>query len=683
MRGAGPRLSERLASVHAAELFGRERELGLLGAQLGGSGAVVTFVHGIGGIGKTALLAAAAPRLERAGARVLRLDGRSIEPTPRGFFAALARGLGASGLSEVDALAAELEREPAPTVFVVDEFDGLRLLDDWLRQSLLPALPERTRWIFAGRFAPSSAWLTTAGWSDAVLPLRLEALGDEDAAALLARRGVPPARVPRLLGIARGTPLALTLIALELGAAPGAPDVLPEASLPRAEEPAVNESALLAALAQRSVQSLPESLREALEGAAVVRRINRPLLEAMLGRPCGADLLGELGELSFIEPADDGLVLHETVRQALASRLRALDPARYRRLRLAAWRALEAQLEGSAPTGPDAWRLTADLLFVVEHAEVREAFFPSAESPLSLGAAQAEDHAALAAMVLRHERPEWRAVFDAWWRLCRSAFRVVRDASGAAVGFVMVAPSRQLPAELGRHDPLLATWRADLERGPGRERGALFMRRALSAASGERLDEVRSAIWLDVKRAYVEWPAQWALYVGTRRAEESFPFIQRFGFSRAALDWQDESTLRLEFGAAGIWTWLRGLVDEAVVGHRGDAAASGPALPESNTAAPAAPRWRLDPAARGLVVAGRAHPLSALEYRVLGFLSERAGRVVTRDELLDGVWQQRHTGSNVVDAVIRLLRKKLGPCAADLETVRGHGYRLARPGAEG
>jgi DNA-binding response OmpR family regulator len=92
--------------------------------------------------------------------------------------------------------------------------------------------------------------------------------------------------------------------------------------------------------------------------------------------------------------------------------------------------------------------------------------------------------------------------------------------------------------------------------------------------------------------------------------------------------------------------------------------------------APSRP-FRLDPAARGLVVGARAEPLSALEYRTLAFLLEREGQVVGRTELLDAVWEQRHAGSNVVDAVIRLLRKKLGPHASQLETVRGHGYRIS------
>ena len=109
----------------------------------------------------------------------------------------------------------------------------------------------------------------------------------------------------------------------------------------------------------------------------------------------------------------------------------------------------------------------------------------------------------------------------------------------------------------------------------------------------------------------------------------------------------------LEFGAKGIWSWLRGLVN-----------------------APSTAGWSLDDTSRGLLVDGRAVALSPLEWGVIGELERARGSVVTRDDLLDRVWKQRHAGSNVVDAVVRLLRKKLGPCAEHLETVKGHGYRL-------
>jgi DNA-binding response OmpR family regulator len=62
---------------------------------------------------------------------------------------------------------------------------------------------------------------------------------------------------------------------------------------------------------------------------------------------------------------------------------------------------------------------------------------------------------------------------------------------------------------------------------------------------------------------------------------------------------------------------------------------------------------------------------------VFRHLREREGSTVARSELLHEVWDTDFTGgSNVVDAVVRTLRHKLGGAAAAVETVRGSGYRL-------
>lgn len=75
---------------------------------------------------------------------------------------------------------------------------------------------------------------------------------------------------------------------------------------------------------------------------------------------------------------------------------------------------------------------------------------------------------------------------------------------------------------------------------------------------------------------------------------------------------------------------------------------------------------------------GRRVELTRLEFRTLARLIDQTGRVVSRDDLLDTVWQQPYAGSNVVDAVVRSLRRKLGRFAASVETVVGHGYRFER-----
>lgn len=75
-------------------------------------------------------------------------------------------------------------------------------------------------------------------------------------------------------------------------------------------------------------------------------------------------------------------------------------------------------------------------------------------------------------------------------------------------------------------------------------------------------------------------------------------------------------------------------------------------------------------------------PLTAREFAVLEFLVRRAGRVVSKTQLLDGIWDYDFEGDpNIIEVYIRRLRRKIDePFArSDIETVRGAGYRLVGP----
>jgi DNA-binding response OmpR family regulator len=62
---------------------------------------------------------------------------------------------------------------------------------------------------------------------------------------------------------------------------------------------------------------------------------------------------------------------------------------------------------------------------------------------------------------------------------------------------------------------------------------------------------------------------------------------------------------------------------------------------------------------------------------VISYLHERQGTVVGRSELLRDVWGYDYAGgSNVIEANVRSLRRKLGSHASSIETVRGIGYRF-------
>jgi DNA-binding response OmpR family regulator len=87
----------------------------------------------------------------------------------------------------------------------------------------------------------------------------------------------------------------------------------------------------------------------------------------------------------------------------------------------------------------------------------------------------------------------------------------------------------------------------------------------------------------------------------------------------------------------------------------------------------------LDEVRHAVRVADRSVDLSAREFALLGFLIRHPGQVLTRRQILDGVWgAEPDVYSNVVDLYIHYLRRKLGELgrAGRLRTVRGVGYSL-------
>ncbi len=92
----------------------------------------------------------------------------------------------------------------------------------------------------------------------------------------------------------------------------------------------------------------------------------------------------------------------------------------------------------------------------------------------------------------------------------------------------------------------------------------------------------------------------------------------------------------------------------------------------------------LDPASHRVTVDGREITLTLREFDLLRYLMANADRVVSRQRLLNSVWEYSfEPGTKVVDVYIRYLRRKIGDEEGTLiQTVRGIGYMLARPGRE-
>jgi two-component system, OmpR family, phosphate regulon response regulator PhoB len=87
----------------------------------------------------------------------------------------------------------------------------------------------------------------------------------------------------------------------------------------------------------------------------------------------------------------------------------------------------------------------------------------------------------------------------------------------------------------------------------------------------------------------------------------------------------------------------------------------------------------LDPVTHDVRISGAPTQLRPLEYKLLQLLVSDPGRVFSREELLEQVWDMRgDINTRTVDVHVRRLRVSLGPAADVIETVHGFGYRAKR-----
>lgn len=76
--------------------------------------------------------------------------------------------------------------------------------------------------------------------------------------------------------------------------------------------------------------------------------------------------------------------------------------------------------------------------------------------------------------------------------------------------------------------------------------------------------------------------------------------------------------------------------------------------------------------------------LSSREFGVLETLARRAGRVVSKDQLLEALtgWDE-DVGTNAIEVYVHRLRKKLEPAGVQIRTLRGLGYLIEKAGVDG
>ncbi|MFD5825954.1 ATP-binding protein [Lentzea sp. NPDC060358] len=425
-----PSLGQTLRELRRSSFTGRDDEVAAFRAALGGPGVV--FVHGPGGVGKSALLDVFADLAAGKGFDVVRADarylalGREALPVPAG---------------------------DAPVVLVLDTYELLEPLDDWVREHYLPSLPESCLVVIAGRRGPGPRWRADPAWRALMTVVPLGNLSPREGRAYLCAQGVPDQAHEQLLKISSGHPLTLSMAvdAVRRGAAPRTLADLPGGT-----------GALLAQL----VGEVPGTRhRTALEVCALVLVTTEDLLRTLAGDDTG-ELFAWLRSRVFVDESPYGLHPHDVVRDAIVADLRWRDPARYAELYRRKLAVLQDQVRGAATE-----REQLDLMVltvVLNGSRSPHAALTSLPPTMRTHADELrdDDHRAVVAMTEHWQGPGQAGLVAHWLRRRPGAFRVFRTDTGDARGYGACLDLAE--ADLGDDPCTDAMWRHAAEFGPPR-----------------------------------------------------------------------------------------------------------------------------------------------------------------------------------------------------------------------
>lgn len=489
------RLSQRLSAAWRSNFIGRtaEQELFLSEIRQDVPSHNILYLYGPGGVGKTTLLKQYYELAQQAGAQVVYLDARNMEPSPLVFLTSLARLL---ELSDASQLFDHLAQFPGTTVILLDTFETLVSLDDWLRVAFLPYLPEKSLVVLATRFPPSAAWRTDPGWSELMQVMPLRNFAPDETRAYLSHRAIPEEQQAVAINFTHGHPLALCLVAEAFAQRP-ATDFIPEAA-----------PDIVRALVEKFVQEVPgPQFRVALEACALVRVTTEAVLARMLDIPDAHELFDWLRALSFMETRRGGLFPHDLAREAIVSDLRWRNPDQYIELHRRAREYYFSRLDQVGSV--DQQRLLFDLIYLHrDNPAVRPYFEWQAAALLLTDQMRLADLAVLRGLVEKFEGSASAELAMRWLQRFPQWVVVLRASQSEVAGFYSWLELNQLSAEEIDSDPALAACQRYLQtHAPLRagERACVF-RFWMASDTYQDVSQVQSILFINIVRYYLTTP---------------------------------------------------------------------------------------------------------------------------------------------------------------------------------
>ena len=496
-----PSLAEHLKQARSARFVGREGELNLFtsAVRAGHLPFFVLYVFGPGGVGKTTLLQEFVRISESQNAHTTYLDVRHVEPAPEPFLHALRLAL---NLPPEASIPNHLSDNGKKWILLFDTYEMLNPLEDWLRTSFLPELPETVLTILAGRNPPASSWRADPGWHSLLYTIPLRNLSPDEGREYLDRCGIPLEQQEGAFNFTHGHPLALSLIA-DMFSQRGKVGFTPE------ESPDVVKTLL-----ERFIQQVPgPAHRAALEACALARVMTESLLEQMLdmrtsgtGPSNGArELFDWLRGLSFIQSSPEGLFPHDLAREAIVADLHWRNPDWYSELHHRARAYYTANIEKSS--GMAQQRALLDLVYLHRENPVIRSFFEF-QGGILPESMQPDDRDVILEMVTQHEGSESAQLTVYWLERQSQGVTVWHAADGHLAGFLLVVAIHQANEADRTKDPAMRpAWEyldQHVRLRPGE--AALYFRFWMAEETYQSVSSVQSLIFLAVVKHYLTTP---------------------------------------------------------------------------------------------------------------------------------------------------------------------------------
>jgi hypothetical protein len=424
-------LAARLEDRDRGRFAGREAERAFLDRCMESDPpASVVHICGPGGIGKSALLRAAARRARSLGWDVISVDGRELGP--------------ASAALETLMRSAPKQRKAriGGPLILLDSYERMTALDGYLRRDLLPTMPDRALVLIAGRGDPDPGWFS-GGWESVTARLDLRGLDAADAQELLAAHGLSDERVPAIIDWAGGSPLALSLAA----------DTASADSAWNAETDLQSPEVLRSLIHRLAHAELKDVRMSALCIAALARNTTPDLLGAVLPRGEGESAYQQLCELTVTEALGDGVTLHDLVRKALLIdlRLRNQDLERYLRRRIIDY--LYARAADDQPL------LIIDMAHLVENPAAKWGFGWEGDTGYRVDAVRDFDADWIERGMRVGQNLEWWHLTSRFFKESPDRVAVVRDLKDNICGYMACVSLASAPGFAYR-DPLVGPWLA-------------------------------------------------------------------------------------------------------------------------------------------------------------------------------------------------------------------------------